>query len=140
MVLFSDVTFSTEGLVIIGALLTALVGAIGIVFRLLQSSHDARIRDKDDQIRSYRGIAVEAVAVAESYVNVARIAKGKPPTTILAPVIPEHNSPPTDAQQATADLASLRARLTKAVLDSELPPRTAGYPIPGPEATTGGEA
>jgi len=57
----------------------------------------------------------------------------------LAPVIPEHNSPTTPAQQFAADSESIKARLLAARLvletDKSLPPPKLPVPAPVPGDT-----
>lgn len=72
---------------------------------------------------SYQQIALEAVQNLEAVTNTARREHGEPPLVILAPVVAEHQSPTTDRQQATAEVATLRARLVAATLTLGLPPR-----------------
>lgn len=140
MALFAEVTFSTEAIVAVGGLLGALAGAIGYIFRLLMQSKDAQIaaaeaatklRDEESAKKSYKEIAEEAVAMAELRVNRERRASGYESTRVVAPVVPEHSSPVTTEQQKTADLQTLRARVTAATLALGLPAREPGAPEGG---------
>lgn len=131
MALFSDVTFSTEGIVVISALLSALVGALVFIFKLLMQSQNDKfelaIKQSEDARKSYKQIAEEAVAVAEK-----RIGSKVPP---VAAVVSEHNSPPTEEQKAAAELQTLRARVTAVTKAAGLPPRTSGEPGEETEST-----
>lgn len=124
MALFADVTFSTEGIVIIGGLLSALVGALIFIFKLLmqvqKEKFELALSQKEDSRKSYKEIAEEAVAAAEK-----RIGSKVPP---LAAVVSEHHSPPTEEQKAAAELQTLRARVTAVTHAAGLPPRTSGEP------------
>lgn len=143
MALLADISFTTEGAVAIGALMTALAGAVAVVFKLLIKSKDdqlamaaaaaeKRLRDEESQKKSYKEIAEEAVAMAELRVNRERGAAGRSAAKTVAPVVPEHSSPVSQEQQKTADLQTLRARVTAAGLDLKLPPREPGPPEGGP--------
>jgi Flp pilus assembly protein TadB len=126
------------------AFVLILAGAVATVFKLLMASKDAqlaaqatqyeaRLKDLDSQRKSYKEIAEEAVLIVESKVNQRLDAAGHPATKVLASVVPEHSSPVSVEQQATADLQTLRARITAATLASDLPPREAGRPETSPE-------
>lgn len=80
----------------------------------LQANHDA-----------YREMAAEAVANLEVAAAHAREIRGEPPMVAVAPVVPEHSSPVTPDQQATASRATLRAQLVASTRDLNLPPREA---------------
>lgn len=127
--MLADVTFSTEGIVIIGVLLAALVTAIGILHKLTIASWEGRIADKDKQLelersknKSYNEIADEAVRALKTLNDI----NGKTYVRSLAPVVPEANSPPTQEAIKTAELQTLRAQLTAETLRAELPPRQVG--------------
>lgn len=134
---FADVSFSTESVVAIGALLAALASAVGYVFRLL-------IKAKDDQIalaleksekKSYQQMLEEALAIIET--RIATKLADKPGVKPLAAVVPESSSPPTPEQKSVAELQTARAKLTAAALALGVPPREAGKP-PGSQRTPAG--
>ncbi len=127
--MLGDVSFTTEGIVVIGGLLGALVTAVVFLFKLYDKSKDRQINDLISERNSYREMAAEAVAAVESNVNELRTLRGQPRFVPIAPVVPEHNSPVTPAQQDTADLQTIRARLTAATLALGLPAREAGQPV-----------
>lgn len=114
------VEFSTEGIVIISTLLASLAGAITYVFKLLmqvqKEKFELAIKLLEEQKKSYREIAEEAVNAAEVRIG--------PRLPRVAAVVPEHNSPTTPQQQETADIVTLRARVTAITLAEGLPPRT----------------
>lgn len=122
--MFADVTFTTEGMVVIGGLLATLVGAIVYLDKQRMAAKDERLAE----MKSYKEIANEAVLALEAKVNEERAAKGQNLTKIIAPVVPEHSSPVTMQQQDTADLQTIRARITAASLELGLPPREAAAP------------
>lgn len=117
--LFADVTFSTEGIVVITGLLGALAAAIGVLWRQV-------MRAKDEKAEIFKSLAEEAVASVESAGNTERKRKGLPARKRKADVVPESNSPPTEEQKETADAATLRARLVAARKDLGIKPRKAG--------------
>jgi hypothetical protein len=144
----ADVVFTTEGIVTIGALLSATTGAVVYVFRLLLAEKDTaraaaaaaatielerakaegatRLKDKEDASKSYKEIAAEAVAALEKKAE-ERLGSALPAK--IAPVVPEHSSPVSVAQQEAADLQTLRARVTAATLALGLPARTSTPPV-----------
>lgn len=78
--------------------------------------YEARIKALDEQRKSYKEIAEEAVKVAEAKLE------DKLPKK-LAPVVPEHASPTSKEQEETAELATLRQRVTAVTLAADMPPR-----------------
>lgn len=139
--MLADVMFTTEGLVIIGALLTALVGAIGILWKVLQDNHTARLADKDanfallladkekqlalqtQETNSWKQIGAEAVVNLRKAANAKRAAAGEAAMEVLVPVVEEHSSPATPQQIATAELQTVRAALVAVTKDLGLPAR-----------------
>jgi len=121
--IFADIVLSTEAAIAISAILTALVGAISYIFKLLMSSKDKQLEDEKSRSKSYQEIAHEAVTSLEASVNELRLVNGLQPFKVVAPVVPEHNSPVTEVQQDVADLQSLRARVTAASLFLKIAPR-----------------
>lgn len=94
---------------------------------LLKRSDD-RIRELENQRKSYREIAEEALEVTEREVNTKRVSEGKRPFVSMADVVPERSSPVTKEQQESADLQTVRARITAVKVALELPPRETGEP------------
>lgn len=153
---FGDVSLSTEAVIIITGLVSTLGGAIYVIFNLLMKAHDARIADQqtqselrlkeqatqydkrleevDSQRKSYKEIAEEAVAAVEKTAREVFQTAGKRPVLSLAPVVPEHSSPVTPEQQETAELQTMRARVTAATLALGLPAREPGEPALDKEA------
>jgi len=127
-VILADVAFSTEGLVIVSGLLTALAGAVALLFRQLIASKDAELKAANSRADSYYEMAEEAIANLESAVNEKRALQGLPVSPVVPAVIAEHNSPTTLAQQRTADLQTMRARLVAATAALGLPAREAAAP------------
>lgn len=108
--MLADITFSAEGVAVIGVLLTALSGTVAYLFKL-------SIKTKDEQLAIYKKLSDEAIAVAEIAAIRERRRRGLAPHDKKAPVVPEHDSPVTPEQQETADAASQRARLVRARLE-----------------------
>lgn len=132
MMLFADVTFSTEGTVVIGVLLAALVTAIGVLYRQNVASHDkalenqgkqyeSQILDKDNTIKTYKEMTSRAIGSLEVKANEILTGRGESPFTPLAAVVPRHNSPVTQRQQDDADLQTLKARAAAASLVLGIP-------------------
>lgn len=118
-----DVVLSAPALVVIGALLTAMSGAIGFLFRTLMSVKDSQLETMKSERDSYKEIADDAVGTLEAKVNLDRQAKDEPPFKVVVPVVPEHNSPVTQKQKDAAHLATLRARFTAVTKALGFPPR-----------------
>jgi hypothetical protein len=94
---------------------------------------------KDDQVKlaleksqakSFEDMLKDAMAILETRI----VAKGIVPAKALAAVVPEHSSPETPEQQATAKVATARAKLVAVQLALGLPARDAGAPHPTPAA------
>lgn len=113
--MLAAVDFSIEEIAIIGFIVGPMGIAMGIVYRQIIANYES-------QIKSLNEIASTAVAHLEGAANMARKKDGRANFKPLAPVKAEHSSPVTKAQQRTADLATVRARLTAAVLDIGLEP------------------
>lgn len=146
-----DIRFSPAGLAVIGTLLTALAATVRKLYldglaanaarydQLLKESaadkteaardRDAREADLKKERDTVRNMLVSAVANLEIAAGQARKLRGIAPLDKVADVVPEANSPPTQEQIDTADLATLRARLTAASLSLGLPPRTPGATV-----------
>jgi hypothetical protein len=134
MVLLGEISFTNEGAAVIGILMSALAGAIGILWKKNDAGHERELtdvklqRDKEladmkAQRDSYKEIGHEAVT------NLGLVRALHPeaivPTMIprLVPVIPEHNSPTTQVQRDAAELQTMRAQLVAETLRLGLPAR-----------------
>jgi len=115
-----DVTFSGGALAIITALVGALCGAIGLLFRALMASKDAGLADMTSQRNSYQRMAYQSVAALEVAANKARKSRGEPPFEVIPAVTPEHNSPVTLLARASAAARELDMTL------ADLPDRELG--------------
>ena len=111
----SDVTISGAALTIFTALLAALSGVVGLLFRQLLAAKDAHANDLESDRDSYRRLALEATGLVEHSVNRLRHIRGEEPLPAMPHVIPEHNSPSTAQQLMTAEMATLSARLLAAM-------------------------
>jgi hypothetical protein len=128
--MFADVTFSTESMVVVGGLLAALVGAMGVLYRQMLVGQDKLLAAKDKEFalamaekdrvaletesmkKSYGEIATEAVKSATETTNYYRMKyENKPPLPTVVPVVSESHSPSTSLQRETASIATLRARM-----------------------------
>lgn len=76
-------------------------------------------------LEDWRGIAAVAVENLRIAAESARTARGEESLPTVAPVIPEHQSPVTPEQKATAEKATARASLTASTLALGLPARDA---------------
>ena len=112
----SEVTFSGAAILVVGGLLGALAGTIAALFKLLMSTKDSQVEEAKAQRDIYKAISDRAIARLEEAVNAQRQAEGKAAMVPLAPVVAEHQSPTTPAQQEIADAATQRARLVAAEL------------------------
>ena len=110
------IEFSAEGLVVIAALMGALAAALVAVFKLYDASRQAQIEDMRQQREGYRKGYERTVALLEAAAQKQVRARGGTPIPKLAPVLPEHGSPVSEAQQAAADLGTLKAREAVAAL------------------------
>jgi len=117
-----DITFSTETTVAVSGLLAALTGAIGLLFKLLIASKDRHIAATEAERDGYKVMADDAVnnleKAVDRFVNdeTLRVVK-------VVPVVPEHSSVPSPMSKVLADQATLRARITAAVLALGFPAR-----------------
>ncbi len=123
MIIFADVTFSTEGMVVITGLLVSLIGAITFLFKLYAASKDAQIAEMKSQRDVYFEMVKEANSALESKIDEIFKITSKKMVKRVVPVVPEHSSPVTQAQIDTANMQTERARLTASTLALGLPPR-----------------
>lgn len=123
----ADVSFTTEGILVIGGLLTFLAGAIGYIFRLLMQANDALVKlaAEKSQTKSFKDMLEDAMLILETRNAAKGIVAPKP----LVAVVPQSNSPPTEEQKATAEIATAQARMTAIKLAMGLPAREVGTPI-----------
>lgn len=139
--MLADVSFSTEALAVIAALLGAMATTVAFLYRNLDSNWrtqaekaekafadekietEKRLKALEEERDSWRQISVESVLDLQKVANRARMQTGRHPFTPMEPVVPEHNSPATDEQKATADLATVRAALVAVTKDLGLETR-----------------
>lgn len=136
------VEFSAEALVVIGTLLSAVVGALVFIFKLLMASKDAQHADKELQLSSmkaerddYRKMAAAAIHDTEqAVIRWREVSQQSPGVPKLAPVVPEHNSPSTEAQRDAARFATLQAARVAAQLQMQEMGAADGVPyVPPPD-------
>lgn len=114
----------TIGTGIVVSVVTALVGGIGVLFKLVMSSHAKEVAQLESVKKSYEEIASEAIKSAKETADFYRQKyEGKAPIILAAPVISESHSPSTRIQRETAAVATLRATLAKIKLDMGQEPR-----------------
>lgn len=103
-----------------------LVGVLAfLLIRVAFAFKDIQMRDLRNERDSYESMSLQMVGYLETLANRKRHGEGVGPLPVVAPVIPEHNSPITVLQQDAANLATLRARLVVVTDALGLPPRTA---------------
>jgi hypothetical protein len=133
--IFAGFNIETEEVVAFGALLSALAAAIAYLFKALlalekeKSSQtikalDERVSVLSSRVTSFEQISMEALRILDDVASKTLGEDRKPLLQIVAPVVPEHSSPPTREEIDTARLATARARLTAASLALDIPPRT----------------
>ncbi len=119
-----EIHFGGSELTVVGALLTGVIGALVAIFKLLMAAKDQQIADIKTSADNFKSVAADAVRMMQEEQARRRRAEGKPHVDPLAPVEPEHQSPVTEAEEATAHLATLRAAVTAAALELGVPPRS----------------
>ncbi len=118
---FADILINTETGVAFGVLLAAMLAGIKFLF----SSLMATMKEQRD---AYKKMSEEGAAALMDAANDKRVKEGKPPLVVVAPVIAEHASPVSKSQIDTADMQTIRATQTAAILSLGLPPRSPGIP------------
>ena len=122
--MLADVTFSTESLVVVTALLsTVTTGGLGL-FWLLMAQMNKAVTQSENERDIWKSMAVEGARALEEFVNRDRVKKGLPKIPEIAAVVPEHQSPVTKEGRTTAEQATVRAQLTAAKLAGDLDART----------------
>ena len=134
MMLFSDVVFSTESIVVVSALLTTLTGATVYIFKLLIKSKDDQIALKEKEAEreataNRQLITMQMANQATTNLEIVAAqylaALGRPVVEPIVPVVPKHTSPTTKVQREEAELQTMQARITAATLALDLPARKA---------------
>lgn len=108
--MFADVSFTTEGIVVISALGAVLIAVIGILWRRSEADNGALIKELRNQVDSWKSVSKGANVTASAAIDLIpadRIVRAAP----VPPVVAESSSPPTESQKATAELATERALL-----------------------------
>lgn len=119
-----DVHFGAGELAVISTMLLAVTGALTAIFKLLMAAKDTALADAKATAENYKSVANDAVRIMQAALVKQKEAEGKIGVKQLAPVLPEHQSPVTEAELATANQATLRAAVTAAALELGLPPRS----------------
>jgi hypothetical protein len=96
----------------------ALGGVISGLFYIYKAQVDKQITDLQKQLEETKqlnktlySVAEEGAKSALTMANYIRAKEGKPPVPLVAPVVPEGNSPPNATQREAALLATMRANL-----------------------------
>lgn len=119
--LMDGITITTPILITV---VTALAGTIGLMFKLLMSSHAKALADQDSIKRSYQEMAVEAIKSAKETADFYRQKyESKAPIILAAPVISESHSASTKFQREAAQIATMRASLAAIKLAMSQSPR-----------------
>ena len=116
-----DFVIPGASLPIITAIVAGFVTAIVFMFRQVMIGKDRTLQDVMMQRDSYQRGWYQTVMALESAANRERAGRGEPPISILAPVIPAHNSATTVQQVHEARLQTLLARSTSAALALKIP-------------------
>lgn len=119
----ADAPVVAIALTVLGALVLCVVGLGAMLVKFALQVKDIEARDITRERNTYRSMALQAVGALEAVANRERRGQGLGLLPIVAPVVAEHNSPPTAIQQEAADIATLRARLVVATDALGLPPR-----------------
>lgn len=119
----SDITFTQDGIKVIGGLLMALAGVIVYLYKSLEKRYEERSKADEETINSWKQIGGEALKHLRTEANKKRRDKGQDLLPELAAVISEHASLPTPKQRTTAEIATARASLVDATKDLGLEPR-----------------
>lgn len=121
--LLADVSFSNESLIAIGVQFAALAGAIRYIFKLLIDAHNREVALalEKGRTKTYQDMVDDSMAVLEVRLQKAGVSIPR----AIAPVVPESQSPTKPEDEATAELATRRARLTALVMAAGLPAREA---------------
>lgn len=137
--MFAEVSDAVQITNAILSFLSVLLAPLVALLLARLKTKDAEIKDEKAKSQDLASVATDAVRVMQVAVDKKREAEGLPPVKPVADVKPEHHSPVTEAQQATADQATLRAAVTAAALELGVPARE-NPPGPGPKEKAGGEA
>lgn len=117
------INISGPALGVITTLVVALAGVCVFLFRLLLKAKDDRITELCHERDAYRDALDRQLTTTEIAVRKLRAAKGQPPLPEVAPVVPEHRSPPTTKEWDTAAMQTARAREAVIALELGMPPR-----------------
>ena len=118
--MLADITVNTETMVVVSGVVGALVTAIVFLFFMVLKGYQDALTEEKADTASWKQMAVEAMGNLENATVKIRELTGAPQPPALIAVIPERSSPPTEKQVATADIATMRARLVAANLNMGL--------------------
>ncbi len=112
----SGITLNAATVGVVGVLLSSVVGALVVIFRLLMAAKDAQIAEIREQRDGFKKVADRVVTTLEAVSDKQQIDAGGVPIPKLTKPIPEHNSPTTERQLFSSDIESLKAREAAAKL------------------------
>jgi crotonobetainyl-CoA:carnitine CoA-transferase CaiB-like acyl-CoA transferase len=123
MLLFADAT-TVEIASIAGVILVPVSALLTALWVQFKKTNAERLVDKDAEKAVWKAMALEGAANLERATNAKLATEGKPAIVPIAPVVGERQSPMTPKQRETAEMATVRARLTRAALEINTPART----------------
>lgn len=128
--LFADISFSTEGVVVISGLLITLSGTIAYLFKLILAAQarEVELAKSSEREKTLTTFAKELTANLELAAVKYAEKTGKTIPASLAAIVADHNSPETPEQTQKAALATIQARAVAAALVLDLPTRPLGVP------------
>lgn len=103
--------------------IAALATAVSFLFGLLLREKDGRLKEKDEQLASYKSMLEGALFAGDEAIRRLASLTGVAAPKALAPVVPEHASPVTVKQLAIARVATHRARVVAMYKYLDLEPR-----------------
>jgi pyruvate/2-oxoglutarate dehydrogenase complex dihydrolipoamide acyltransferase (E2) component len=112
-------TVSSDEMVIIAAVMGAMITAITVLFGMVVKLYE-RLSHTSSDANTWEKIATENTSLLERAGNKLRKLRGQPILPPVTEVIPEKDSPETEAQVTAAKIATVRARQAASVLGLEL--------------------
>jgi hypothetical protein len=118
--------------VLLGTVVSAVVGGVGYMIKALQAANDKAIakaeaaQEKAEKERdTFRDLLKDAVRVLPVAVNNNLERSGLPAIPVLVPIVPISHSPTTPEQERQAEQFTALATIAAAKLALGLPPRIA---------------
>lgn len=108
-------------LAILSPVLLAMTTAIAALWRQSVVQNKEHITMLNSRVASLESILDASLFANDKLLSTKLVQEGNQPITSIAPVVPEHSSPITPAQAATAKIATYRARVVAIYLAAGLP-------------------